>query len=59
VLENVHKYLRKIESTGLMKAIARGMFAEIAREETGGKGLDGVFQKDQRYFNPVLDILKA
>jgi len=59
VLENVHKYLRKIDSTGLMKAISKGMFAEVSRDEDGGKGKDGVFQKDRRYFNPVLDMLKA
>jgi beta-lysine 5,6-aminomutase alpha subunit len=58
VLENVHKHLQKIEQLGLMKAISKGMFAEIERAEDGGKGLEGVFQKDQRYFNPVLDQLK-
>lgn len=58
VLENTHRYLKKIEAVGLMKAIAQGMFAEIERDENGGKGLDGVFQKDGNYFNPVLDILK-
>jgi beta-lysine 5,6-aminomutase alpha subunit len=59
VLENTHKYLRKIHDAGLMKAISRGMFAEIAREEDGGKGLEGVFEKDRDYFNPVLDLLKT
>ena len=59
VLENTHKYLRKIEETGLMKAIGMGMFAEIERDENGGKGLEGVFQKEKDYFNPVLDILKG
>lgn len=58
VLENTHKYLQKVEQTGLMKAISKGMFAEIERAEDGGKGLDGVFQKDRDYFNPVFDLLK-
>jgi beta-lysine 5,6-aminomutase alpha subunit len=58
VLENTHKYLRKIESLGLMKAISKGVFADIERAEDGGKGLDGVFQKDRRYMNPILDLLK-
>lgn len=58
VLENTHKYLQKIEATGLMKAISNGMFADISRDENGGKGLDGVFQKDREYFNPVFDLLK-
>ncbi len=58
VLENTHKYLRKIDQAGLMKAIAKGMFAEIERAEDGGKGLEGVLQKDRNYFNPVLELLK-
>jgi beta-lysine 5,6-aminomutase alpha subunit len=57
VLDNAHRYLQKVEAAGLMKAIAKGMFAEIERDEEGGKGLDGVFQKDARYMNPVLDLL--
>lgn len=58
VLDNAHKHLAKVESTGLMKAIARGQFADIERAEVGGKGLDGVFQKDREYMNPVLEELK-
>jgi len=59
VLENTHKYLKKIEGMGLMNAISKGMFADITREENGGKGLEGVFQKERDYFNPVFDVLKA
>jgi beta-lysine 5,6-aminomutase alpha subunit len=58
VLENTYKYLRRIEAMGMMKAISKGVFADIARDEDGGKGQEGVFQKDRRYFNPVLDLLK-
>ena len=58
VLENTHKHLLKVESMGLMKAISKGMFADIERAEDAGKGLSGVFQKDSDYMNPVLDQLK-
>jgi beta-lysine 5,6-aminomutase alpha subunit len=57
VLDNTYKHLSKIQSTGMMKAISRGFFADIEREEDGGKGLDGVFQKDRDYVNPVLEAL--
>lgn len=59
VLENAHKFLKKIEAAGLLKALAQGMFAEANRDENGGTGIEGVFQKDRNYFNPVLDILKG
>jgi beta-lysine 5,6-aminomutase alpha subunit len=58
VLENAYKHLHKIESMGLMTAISKGMFAEVERDENGGKGLEGVFQKDARYMNPILEVLK-
>lgn len=58
VMENTFKHLRKVENLGLMKAITRGLFADIEREENGGKGLEGVFQKDRNYLNPVLDELR-
>ena len=58
VLENTHKHLKRVERSGLMQSIEKGMFADMPRKESGGKGLEGVIQKDRRYFNPVLDILK-
>ncbi len=41
-----------------MAAIAEGKFAEIKRQEDGGKGLDGVFEKGLNYANPVLEQLE-
>ncbi len=47
--------LNEIESLGMFKTIEQGVFAGIKRSFTGGKGLNGVFEKDSEYFNPVLD----
>gem|GEM_PF-6611711 len=41
-----------------MAAIGEAKFGDIARTETGGKGLDGVAEKAPDYFNPLLDILE-
>ena len=54
VLDEAYRLLRKISKVGLMKAIEAGIFANIARPIDGGKGLDGVFVKDQDYYNPFL-----
>lgn len=59
VLENTWKFLRAIKSKGLMKSISEGRFADIEREETAGKGLEGVFQKDMRYWNPLEEKLRG
>jgi beta-lysine 5,6-aminomutase alpha subunit len=50
--------LEQVAEHGLMKAIARGSFGDVARDEEGGKGLAGVVRRDEEYFNPFLDILE-
>ncbi|MBI4211930.1 MAG: hypothetical protein HY540_04750 [Deltaproteobacteria bacterium] len=56
-VENTHKHLKKIEDLTLFKAFENGMFANRECPENEGKGLDGLFQKDRNYFNPLLDWL--
>ncbi len=49
--------LTNIEKEGLFKTIEKGIFAGIKRPIDGGKGLDGVIQKDKEYFNPFLEYM--
>jgi beta-lysine 5,6-aminomutase alpha subunit len=58
ILENTAKMLKKIELTGLLEAMAKGIIAEKAVDEKGGSGLEGVFQKERDYFNPVEILLQ-
>ncbi len=58
VLDNSEKLLKKIKIRGLMKSIEAGVFAEMTRDENGGKGLEGVFQKDAKYWNPLEEELR-
>ncbi len=44
---------------GLMKAIGKARFGDIARAEDGGKGLAGVVEREKGYFNPFLEILEG
>lgn len=57
VLTEVESMLAAIEKIGLPGAIGKGMFAEISRTPTGGKGLDGVIQKSGSYYNPFLHLM--
>ncbi|MCL4235326.1 MAG: D-lysine 5,6-aminomutase subunit alpha, partial [Deltaproteobacteria bacterium] len=50
--------LQEIARIGLFEAIARGMFAEIRRPESGGKGAAGVIAKSSDYANPLMDRLR-
>ncbi|HRK01573.1 MAG TPA: lysine 5,6-aminomutase subunit alpha [Oligoflexia bacterium] len=57
VLDDTLVLLRKIDRDGLFKAIEDRAFANVSRSETGGKGLDGVVQKDKEYTNPFFELL--
>jgi len=52
VLEEAVSFLEKVEGTGLMDAIATGLFADVKRPRDGGKGLDGLRKKGEGYWNP-------
>ncbi|MEW6056034.1 MAG: lysine 5,6-aminomutase subunit alpha [Bdellovibrionota bacterium] len=57
VLDDTLQLLRKIERDGLFKAIEEKAFANVSRTLSGGKGLDGVLEKDKEYLNPFFELL--
>ncbi len=59
VLDEAHKLLSSIEKEGLFDALEKGIFADIKRSKTGGKGLAGVVAKADNYFNPFIKIMKG
>jgi beta-lysine 5,6-aminomutase alpha subunit len=58
VLKQATEFLEKVAEEGLFHAMTAGEFAEIKRPENGGKGLDGVFERDPEYYNPFMDNMK-
>lgn len=58
VLAETRDMLGKVADTGLMKAIEAGMFADISRSATGGKGAEGVVKKSKDYLNPFMEIFR-
>lgn len=58
VLKEATEFLEKVAEEGMFSAMAAGDFAEIKRPENGGKGLDGVFERDPEYYNPFIDQMK-
>ena len=59
VLGKTAAFLDEIERIGLMAAVARGMFANVVRGAEGGKGFDGVVDKDPDYANPFAERFAA
>ncbi|MBI5497496.1 MAG: D-lysine 5,6-aminomutase subunit alpha [Deltaproteobacteria bacterium] len=57
VLDRAHAELQHVSRAGLMDAIGEGVFADTRRKLDGGKGHDGVVQRDAGYFNPFLSLL--
>ncbi|MEW5951607.1 MAG: lysine 5,6-aminomutase subunit alpha [Elusimicrobiota bacterium] len=58
VLDETVQMLSSVKKIGLFKAIESGMFADVKRPPEGGKGLEGVFEKENGYYNPVEKYLK-
>ena len=59
VLDNAIELLAKIEKEGLFNALEKGMFADVKRPKTGGKGLDGDCPKGANYMKPFINLLKG
>jgi beta-lysine 5,6-aminomutase alpha subunit len=59
VLGEAVDLLRRISRDGLLNAIADGTFGVTRRPADGGRGLDGVIQRAEDYFNPAGEFLEA
>lgn len=58
VLSKTLSLLQEIERSGLFSALEQGTFAGVKRPRNGGRGLDGVVEKSDCYFNPFLTLMK-
>ncbi len=59
VLDKAIALLEKMEGEGLFSALEKGIFGDVKRSRTGGKGLDGVSLKGANYHNPFIDLMKG
>jgi beta-lysine 5,6-aminomutase alpha subunit len=59
VLGEAVDLLRGIGSQGLLNAIADGTFGVTKRPPDGGRGLDGVVERAEGYYNPASEMLEA
>lgn len=57
VLNKAANLLGDIEKEGLFSTLEQGKFAGIRRPIDGGKGLNGVVEKEARYFNPFIELM--
>jgi beta-lysine 5,6-aminomutase alpha subunit len=59
VLGEAVDLLGRIGSQGLLEAIAEGTFGVTRRPPDGGRGLDGVVERAEGYYNPASDLLEV
>ncbi|MEG0517677.1 MAG: lysine 5,6-aminomutase subunit alpha [Bacteroidales bacterium] len=59
VLDNSIELLQKLTSEGLFNALEKGIFGDVKRSRTGGKGLSGVVLKGSNYMNPFINLMKG
>jgi len=57
VLCGAESLLGEIRELGLLTTLENGLFAGIKRHRDGGRGLDGVFEKDPDYMNPFIEMM--
>ncbi|MGL4731140.1 MAG: lysine 5,6-aminomutase subunit alpha [Clostridium sp.] len=57
VLGKAADLLHEIEKEGLFNTIQQGKFAGIRRPLDGGKGLQGVVEKESSYINPFVELM--
>ncbi len=59
VVEDALQVLERIQHEGLFTALEKGMFGDVKRPKNGGKGLAGVVEKGNNYYNPFVAIMKG
>jgi beta-lysine 5,6-aminomutase alpha subunit len=57
ILREAIGLLQEIDKLGLFKGLEAGLFAEIKRFPEGGRGLEGVIKRNERYVNPFYEEL--
>ena len=59
VLSGAHELLAQIAEEGLFAALGRGVFGDVHRTVDEGRGLEGVVEVTDEYFNPVGELMRG
>ncbi len=59
VLAGAHQLLERIAQTGLFKAIEDATFGDVSRKLDEGRGISGIVDTDETYFNPLVELMHA
>lgn len=59
VLDRARVMLEEIAETGLLAAIGEGCFGDVRRHRDEGRGTEGIVLTDDRYFNPLVEVMSG
>jgi beta-lysine 5,6-aminomutase alpha subunit len=57
VLAGAHELLERIAQTGLFTAVEQATFGDVSRKLDEGRGIEGIIDTDEGYFNPVVELM--
>jgi beta-lysine 5,6-aminomutase alpha subunit len=58
VLRDAHDLLERIARVGMFGAIEDGTFGDVRRRVEEGRGIEGIFDTEPGYFNPVVELMQ-
>ncbi len=59
VLAGARELLERIAQTGLFKAIEDATFGDVSRKLDDGRGIEGIVETEDGYFNPVVELMRG
>jgi beta-lysine 5,6-aminomutase alpha subunit len=59
VLAGAHQLLERIADVGLFKAIEDATFGDVSRKLDEGRGIEGIVETEEGYFNPVVELMRG
>jgi beta-lysine 5,6-aminomutase alpha subunit len=59
VLAGAHELLERIAQVGLFQAIEDATFGDVSRKLDEGRGIEGIVEVEEGYFNPVVELMRG
>ncbi|HEY2141291.1 MAG TPA: lysine 5,6-aminomutase subunit alpha [Solirubrobacteraceae bacterium] len=59
VLSQAHDLLERIADVGMFTAIEDGTFGDVRRRTDEGRGIEGIVEVEDGYFNPTVELMQG
>jgi beta-lysine 5,6-aminomutase alpha subunit len=59
VLREAHATLEHIADVGLIAAVDEGVFGDVSRRVSEGRGIEGIVETEEEYFNPATELMRG